>query len=73
MPGEEPWLGGRDDRGVEGPNRNDWTRRGGLGIKEGAVIGTPQSLYMGFGFDGIAGATTRATVMDRAMDWLLAA
>jgi hypothetical protein len=29
----------QDDAGIEGPNRNDWVRRGGLGIKEGAGRG----------------------------------
>ena len=32
----------QDDEGIEGPNRNDWAPRGGLGIKEGAVIATPR-------------------------------
>ena len=31
----------QDEEGIEGPNRNDWVRRGGLGIKEGAAIATP--------------------------------
>ena len=61
----------QDDAGVEGPNRNDWTRRGGLGIKEGAVIATPDTLYMGFGFEGITDAATRDAVMGRALDHLL--
>jgi Zinc carboxypeptidase/Immune inhibitor A peptidase M6 len=61
----------QDEAGIEGPNRNDWTRRGGLGIKEGAVIGTPYSLYMGFGFEGITNAATRNEVMGRALDRLL--
>ena len=30
----------QDDAGIEGPNRNDWVRRGGLGIKEGAAVAT---------------------------------
>ncbi len=58
----------QDEAGVEGPNRNDWTRRGGLGIKEGAVIATPDTLYMGFGFEGVTGAATRNEVMRRALD-----
>jgi Zinc carboxypeptidase len=60
----------QDAEGIEGPNRNDWVRRGGLGIKEGAVVKTPDTLYMGFGFEGIAGRSTRNTVMDRAVDYL---
>ena len=40
------------------PQRLD--RRGGFGIKEGAAITTPDSVYLGFGFEGITGAR-RAT------------
>jgi murein tripeptide amidase MpaA len=60
-----------DAEGIEGPNRNDWTPRGGLGIKEGAVIATPDSVYMGFGFEGITGSATRNEIMDRVVDYLL--
>ena len=49
----------QDADGIEGPNRNDWVRRGGLGIKEGAAVATDDTLYMGFGFEGITGAATR--------------
>jgi hypothetical protein len=61
----------QDDQGIEGANRNDWTRRGGLGIKEGAVVATGDTLYMGFGFEGITGASTRNQIMGRAIDYLL--
>jgi hypothetical protein len=61
----------QDDQGIEGDNANDWVRRGGLGIKEGAVITTPDTVYMGFGFEGISGADTRNQVMDRVVDYLL--
>ena len=61
----------QDPQGIEGANRNDWTRRGGLGIKEGAVVATDDTLYMGFGFEGITGATTRNQIMGRAIDYLL--
>jgi hypothetical protein len=61
----------QDDAGIEGPNVNDWTRRGGFGIKEGAAITTPDSVYMGFGFEGVTGAATRNDVMDRIVDYLL--
>ena len=57
-------------RRIEEPNRNDWVRRGGLGIKEGAVVKTPDTLYMGFGFEGITGAKARNDVMKRSMDYL---
>jgi hypothetical protein len=61
----------QDAAGVEGPNVNDWVRRGGLGIDEGAAVATPDTLYMGFGFEGISGAATRNQVMDRTIDYLL--
>jgi hypothetical protein len=61
----------QDDAGIEGPNRNDWVRRPGLGIKEGAAVATPDTLYMGFGFEGISDAATRNQVMGRAIDYLL--
>jgi hypothetical protein len=59
-----------DDAGIEGPNVNDWVRRGGLGIKEGATIATEDTLYMGYGFEGITDAATRNQVMQRAVDYL---
>jgi zinc carboxypeptidase/immune inhibitor InhA-like protein len=61
----------QDDQGIEGPNRNDWFPRGGLGIKEGAVIATPRTVYMGHGFEGITDAETRNEIMSRAIDHLL--
>jgi murein tripeptide amidase MpaA len=61
----------QDAEGIEGPNRNDWVRRGGLGIKEGAVIATPDTVYMGFGFEGITGTDTRNQIMDRVVAYLL--
>ncbi len=61
----------QDAGGIEGPNRNDWVRRGGLGIKEGATVATDDTVYMGFGFEGITGDTTRNQIMGRAVDYLL--
>ena len=61
----------QDVDGIEGPNLNDWVRRGGLGIKEGAVIRAADTLYMGFGFEGISGIATRNNVMERALGYLL--
>jgi hypothetical protein len=61
----------QDAEGIEGPNRNDWIRRGGLGIKEGAVVATDDTVYMGHGLEGITGAATRAEVMRRAITYLL--
>jgi hypothetical protein len=61
----------QDPDGIEGPNRNDWRPRGGLGIKEGAAVATDDTLYLGYGFEGITDASTRNEIMDRAMDYLL--
>jgi hypothetical protein len=61
----------QDPDGIEGPNRNDWRPRGGLGIKEGAAVATDDTLYMGNGFEGITDASTRNEIMGRAMDYLL--
>jgi hypothetical protein len=61
----------QDPDGIEGVNTNDWIRRGGLGIAEGAAITTPSSVFLGWGFEGITGATTRNDVIDRIVDYLL--
>ena len=61
----------QDPEGVEGQNLNDWIARSGLGIAEGAAISTPATVYLGFGFEGISGAATRAETMDRVVDYLL--
>jgi Zinc carboxypeptidase/Immune inhibitor A-like, MAM domain len=61
----------QDDAGIEGPNPNDWVRRGGFGIKEGAAVATDDTLYLGFGLEGITGAANRNDLMDRAIDYLL--
>ena len=45
----------QDERGRRRRQCNDWVRRGGFGIKEGAAITTPDSLFLGFGFEGITG------------------
>jgi murein tripeptide amidase MpaA len=53
------------------PNANNFIRTDAQGFPEGAVVATDDTIYMGFGFEGITGAATRAAVMDRAMDYLL--
>jgi hypothetical protein len=59
-----------DDQGIEEANRNDWIRRAGLGIKEGAAVRTPDTLYLGFGFEGITSSKTRNDVMGRVVSYL---
>ena len=41
------------------------------GFPEGAAIPTPDSIYFGFGLEGISTPSTRNAVMGRAMDFLL--
>jgi len=53
------------------PNTNTWIVTDATGFPEGAVVATPDTLYMGFGFEGITDAATRNEVMGKAMDYLL--
>ena len=53
-----------------GPNPNDWSR-GEEAFDEGAVVATPDTLYFGFGFEGISSASERNAVMQRSMQHLL--
>jgi hypothetical protein len=53
------------------PNPNNWTRTTAGGFPEGAVVATPDTLYMGFGFEGISTIQARTTVMRRSMEYLL--
>ena len=54
-----------------GPNANNFIRTDAAGFPEGAVVVTPDTIYMGFGFEGITGAAKRTEVMGRVMDHLL--
>jgi hypothetical protein len=54
-----------------GPNTNNWTRTTAAGFPEGAVVSTPDSIYMGFGFEGIATPEARTAVMRNSMEYLL--
>ena len=53
------------------PNTNNFIRTTAAGFPEGAVVATEDTLYFGFGLEGITGVTTRATVLGQAMDYLL--
>lgn len=53
------------------PNSNDFVFTTAAGFPEGAAITTEDTLYLGFGLEGVNNPVTRATVMDRAMDYLL--
>jgi hypothetical protein len=67
-------LGGWEVTGPpegSGPNANDFARITAAGFPEAAVVATDDTLYMGFGLEGITDAATRAAVMGRAVDYLL--
>ena len=72
--GEGVWSASQP--GDSAPNPNNWIRTEDVGFEEGAVVSmTPstadmRSLFFGFGFEGITGATTRADVMDRSLGFL---
>jgi hypothetical protein len=53
------------------PNFNTWKVTDAAGFPEGAIIATPDTLYMGFGFEGITDHETRNEVMRQAMEYLL--
>lgn len=55
------------------PNGNNFVRTTAAGFPEGAVVRTADTLYFGFGFEGINGVQTRNEVMGRSMQYLLGA
>jgi hypothetical protein len=54
------------------PNANDYERTTAAGFPEGPVVTTPDSVYFGFGFEGISDEADRNEVMGRAVGHLLA-
>ncbi len=52
-------------------NGNDWEVTDASGFPVGAAITTPDSLLLGFGFEGIATPADRTEVMGRALEHLL--
>lgn len=53
------------------PNSNDWARTDANGFPVGAVIATPDTLLMGFGFEAISTEAERTAVMERIVQHLL--
>ena len=53
------------------PSFNDWIRTESVDLEEGAVVSTDDTLFFGFGFEGINGAEKRAVVMRRSIGYLL--
>ena len=72
--GFETDLGGWTPAGPpEGsaPNPNNYIRTESVGFEEGAIVSTEDTLYFGFGFEGISEAATRNDVMGASMVYLL--
>ncbi len=53
------------------PNGNNFTRTTAAGFPEGATITTDDTIFFGFGFEGISTPGARNTVMGRVMEYLL--
>jgi hypothetical protein len=53
------------------PNANNFTRLAAGSFPEAAVIDTNDTVYMGFGLEGITGVGTRKTILGNAMNYLL--
>ena len=51
-------------------NGNDWVRTQ-RAYEEGSVVTTADSLYFGFGFEGVTGQQARNDLMRRSMQYLL--
>lgn len=65
-----------DEVGVLDPDKAEllWTYTGGRGGGVGASICTPyRGMLFSFGYEAISSAAQRAAVLDRALDWLVAA
>jgi hypothetical protein len=54
-----------------GPNANNWIVTDASGFPVGASITTPNSILMGFGFEGISTQEKRDAVMGRVLEQLL--
>ena len=53
------------------PNSNNFVRTTAGGFPEGAAITTNDTIYLGFGLEGIATPAARNAVMGRAIGYLL--
>lgn len=51
-------------------NANDWEQTESVGYVEGPGVATADTLYWGFGLEGVTGADTRAKLIKQALDRL---
>jgi Zinc carboxypeptidase/Immune inhibitor A peptidase M6 len=69
----EDGLGGWEVPGApagSGGNANDWTSATSVGYVDGPGVATGDTLYWGFGLEGVTGAGTRATLVKDALAYL---
>jgi hypothetical protein len=52
-------------------NVNDWIRSERIPFEDAAITQTDDTLYLGFGLEGVNGAPNRAAVMERVLGYLL--
>ncbi len=62
------WTIGGPPAGSD-PNLNNWIRTQAL-FEESAAVATADTLYYGFGLEGVQGAATRSAIMKSAMKYL---
>jgi hypothetical protein len=51
-------------------NANDWIQSASVGYVDGPGVGTADTLYWGFGLEGVTGADARGTLMKDALKYL---
>lgn len=69
----EDGLGGWDVPGApegSGGNANDWISSTSVGYVDGPGVATADTVYWGFGLEGVTGAGTRATLVKDALTYL---
>jgi hypothetical protein len=66
----EDGLGGWEVPGApegSGGNANDWIASTSVGYVDGPGVATKDTIYWGFGLEGVTGADTRATLVKDAL------
>ena len=51
-------------------NANTWQHTASLGFEEGGIVSTDDTLYFGFGLEGVSGAANRADLLGRSLGYL---
>ena len=62
--------GAPDPNGPVAPNDNDWIQTPDVGFVDGPGVATADTLFWGFGFEGVSDQATRAALMKDALTYL---